>query len=201
MIDLRPHRLWLGLLALALATGFGSAPAIGIIQNRQQAKLLNLRADYDRTHHELEQLRADIAATDKLKSQIGTAEAEKSLAPVDRLRVAQTLERRAAESHLENFSYTLSPERKTPVETVGAGRQDLATSQLTLTANVPTDIDGYIFFDTLRRSLPGRLTLREISLERIAAVDAPLSSANLKLSVSGEWLSNGASQNLAEQAP
>jgi hypothetical protein len=201
MIRLHPHRVWIALLALALIIAAGNAPLIGIAQKKTSDRLAALRAEADKSANTLRQLREDIATTERLKNQIGETEAEKSLAPVDRLRAAQILERRAAESRLTHFTYTLSPERKTPVDTVGAGTQTLATSQLTLMADAPTDIDAYIFIDAVRRALPGRLTLRQFTLTRIGAADAPIAAANLRLNATAEWLSNGAAQNPAEETP
>ncbi|MGB9152743.1 MAG: hypothetical protein WCD70_06615 [Alphaproteobacteria bacterium] len=198
MIDWRPHRIWIGLLIVAFIVGAGNAPVLGIAQQNEKQRLASLLADYNKTADELHQLQDDIAATENLKTKIDEADVDKSLAPVDRLRVAQIIERRAAETHLTHFTYTLSPEQKTPIDTVDAGKQELATSTLALTADAPTDTDAYLFFDSLRRTLPGRLSVRQLSLQRIGAADAPVSDANLHLTASGDWLSNGASQSLAE---
>lgn len=198
MIDWRTHRGWIGMLGLALIIGAGNEPVLGMAQQKAAQRLAGLRADYSKTAAALKQLQDDVAATESLKTKIDEAEVEKSLAPVDRLRAAQILERRAAEVHLTHFSYTLSPEERTAVETVGAGRQELTVSKLTLAADAPTDTDAFMFFDAVRRTLPGRLVLRQVSLQRIGAADTPVSDANLHATASGDWLSNGASPNLAE---
>jgi hypothetical protein len=180
--------------------GIGNVPVLGIAQQKASQKLAVLREDCDKTNKALSQLKEDIAATENLKTKIDESEIEKFLAPVDRLRAAQIMEHRAEEAHLTQFAYTLSPEQKTLVDTVGAGQQELATSKLTLTADVPTDTDAYLFFDCLRRTLPGRLVLHQLSLQRIGAADAPISAANLHMTASADWLSNGAVQNLASTA-
>ena len=197
-MDLKPHRLWMGILALAVVIGAGHAPFIDAARQREETKLATMRAEQQKTMTALNQLRDDIAATEKLKTKIDAAEAEQYMKPVNRLRTAKLLERRAAEARLSRFSYILSPESKTPVETIAAGTQNLASSQLSLTAETATDIDAYIFLDSLRRTLPGRFSLRQFSLERMAAPDAPIAATNLRLIAKGEWLSNGAAENLAE---
>jgi hypothetical protein len=196
--DWRAHKLWIALLALAIMIGLGNAPVLGLAQRKAEQKLAFLQDENDKTAKALHQLQQDIADAAKMKTEIDAGETEKFLAPVDRLRVAQILEHRATESHLTNFSYILSPEEKTQVETAGSGKQDLATSKITLAADAPTDIDTYAFLDAISRTLPGHFTLRQMSLHRIGAADTALSEANLHLTANGEWLSNGASRDLAE---
>lgn len=199
MIDWRPHRVWIGLLALAIIIGFSQAPVLGLAQLKAEQKRTALHNENNRTTQALAQLQEDIAAAEKMKNEIAVDEAEKFLAPVDRLRTAQILEHRAAEARLTHFTYTLSPEEATQVETIGSGKQQLATSKFSLSADAPTDTDTYVFLDAIIKTLPGRVTLRQMSLQRIGVPDAPISEANLHLTASGEWLSNGASRNLAEK--
>ncbi|MFA4993912.1 MAG: hypothetical protein WC521_01210 [Bdellovibrionales bacterium] len=199
MIDFRPHRVWIGLLVLAVLLGAGNAPFLGIAQQKAEAKRAKLQKENKETISALQQLREDITTAEKMKTEIDETLANKFLAPVDRLRSAQILERRAAESGLTHFSYTLSPEEKTFVDTLGVGKQALAVSQWSITADAPTDVDAFAFLEALRRTLPGRVTLHRMSLQRTGRKDAPISGANIRLTASGEWLSNGASFNIAEK--
>ena len=200
MIDWRAHRLWIGILCLALVIAAANAPLLGAAQEQETRKLAVLRQEYEKTAKALRQLQEDIAATEKLKTQIEDKEVEKSLSSTNRLEAARILERRAAESHLTHLVYTFSPEEKTAIDTPGSGTQTLATSRMTLTADAPTDVEIYLFFDSLRHSLPGRVTLRALSLHRIGAEDTPITASNLHLSAQAVWLSNGASPNLLEEA-
>jgi hypothetical protein len=75
----------------------------------------------------------------------------------------------------------------------------MATSKWTLAADAPTDTDAYVFLDAISRTLPGRVALRRMSVQRIGGKDVAVSEANVHLAANGEWLSNGASRNLAEE--
>jgi hypothetical protein len=198
MIDWYPHRGWIGVLTLAVIIGICNAPVLGLAQQRAGQKLAGLRAENAQTSQALRQLQDDIEAANKMKTEMDINEAESLLAPVDRLRAAQILEHRAAESRLIHFTYTLSPEEKVQIETADAGKQELATSKWTLAADAPTDTDAYAFIDAIIRTLPGRVTLHQISLQRTGAENAVISAANLHLTASGDWLSNGANPHLAQ---
>jgi len=187
------------MLALASLIGTGGAPALNLARQKAEQKWISLKKENETSSETLRQLKEDIAAAEEMKKEIDVDAARKSLAPIDRLRAAQVLERRAAEANLTRFTYTLSPEEKTFVDTVGAGRQELATSKWTVAADAPTDTDAYVFLDAIARTLPGRVALRALSIRRTGEKDAPLSAANIHLTASGEWLSNGASRDLAEE--
>ena len=199
MIDFRPHRVWIGIMALAVLIGAGNAPVIGIAEQKAEQKRAALQVENEKALDTLRQMREDILAVEKMKTVIDDAAAKEFLAPVDRLRAAQILERRAAESGLTHFTYTLFPEEKTSLDTSSAGKQELATSKWTLAADAPTDLDAYVFLDAIGRTLPGHITLRQITLQRIGAKDAPITEANVHLAASGEWLSNGAVPNPVEE--
>ncbi|MDE2029939.1 MAG: hypothetical protein KGI97_05165 [Alphaproteobacteria bacterium] len=192
MTDLRPHRVWIGLLLLALVITVAQAPLLDAAQRKAAVRLDMLRAQAQKAEDGLRQFRADIALTKRLKDRISAKEAERSLAPIDRLHAAKILERRAAETHLSDFAYTLSPEKNTVIDSSGAGKQTLAASHLSLSAKAPADTDAYLFLDDLRRTLPGRLTLQKISLKRIHSPGAPVRAENLIFKAEGIWLSNGA---------
>lgn len=198
MTGWRAHRLWVMLLALAILMAAVKAPLLGAAQTEAEQKLAALRTETDQATNALQQFSDDLTAIDKMKKIMDRREAELFLAPVDRLRAAAILEHRAAEARLSHFTYNILPEQKIRVDTIGAGPQELATSKMTLAADVPTDINASIFIDALRRTLPGRITLRTFSLQRI---NAPLSDRNLHMTADIEWLSNGGTKNLAEKNP
>jgi hypothetical protein len=198
MIDFRSHRVWMWMLVLAVVIGAGGSPALNLARQKAEQTRISLLKENEKSEQALRQLRDDIAAAEKMKTVIDDDAAKKSLAAVDRLRAAQILEQRAAEANLTRFAYTVSPEEKTFIDTVGAGRQELATSKWTVTADAPTDIDVFVFLDAISHTLPGRVTLRALSIQRIGENEALISDANVHLTANGEWLSNGASRNLAE---
>ncbi len=198
MIDLRPHKKWMGVWAVSLLLGAASTPLLGVALHKAEQRRTALLQQKEKALNDIQQLNEDTAAAEKMKNEIDAVEARKYLAPADRLQAANILESRAAEARLTNLAYTFSPEEKVIVDTVGAGKQQLAKSKWCVTADAPSDIDVYNFLDALQQTLPGRLTLSQISIERIGEKEA-ISNANVRLTVSGEWLSNGASQTFAEQ--
>ena len=145
MIDWKAQRLWIGGIVLAVIISAISAPLFEASQQKGTQRLKDLRKRTEQADLALHQLTEDIAATEKLKTKIKADDVAKALPPVDRLRVAEILEHRAAESHLIHFTYTLSPEEKTVVDTIGAGKQTLANSKLSLSADAPTDTEAYQF--------------------------------------------------------
>jgi hypothetical protein len=200
MTDWAAHRLWLSLLAIAVIIGAANAPLIGMATRAERTKLENLRSQSQKETDALRQLQDDLDATENLKTQIDDSDADRSLQSVNRLRVAKMLETRAAESRLTSFTYSLSPEKPTEFDTIGAGKQTLATSDVAMTADAPTDIDVYRFVENIRLSLPGRLALRHLSMERAAQPNAPIAATNLHVKIDAEWLSNGAAPNPDRQA-
>ncbi|MDE1900899.1 MAG: hypothetical protein KGI37_04540 [Alphaproteobacteria bacterium] len=196
MIDWRAHRLWLGIMIAALTLAAVNAPLLHYAKNKAAAHLSAVTKENTKAMQAVAQLKSDIALTKKLQSEIDKAETAKFLAPIDRLQAMKILEHRAAESRLSNVTYTLSPETKTPIETIGAGVQDFTTSQLTLNADAPTDLDAYTFLNLMHTAFPGRFTLRHMSITRIVSPDAPAAATNIHLAINGVWLSNGAPKNL-----
>ncbi len=195
MIDWRQHRLWLGLLFAALVIGAASTPLLCIAQHKANATLASIQSKKTQSETALQQFQSDSAEAEKMKDEIDADDTGKLLAPVDRLRAAKILENRAQETHLSHFTYTLSPEEKISIDTIGAGKQELANSKLSLAADAPTDADAYLFLDNIAHTLPGHLALRHISLRRVEG--DTITAANIHIMAEAEWLSNGAIQNLA----
>jgi hypothetical protein len=104
MIDVRPHKVWMCLLALAFVVGAGNAPFLGLAEEKAEHKRIELQKENEKTAEALRQLREDIADAEKMKTEIDGDAATRYLAPVDRLRAAQILEHRAAEAHLTHFA-------------------------------------------------------------------------------------------------
>ncbi len=201
MIDWRPHRLWIGLLALALTIGASHATILALAQSKAEKKLSSLKLDYQKTSRALQQLEEDIAEAERMRTEMDLSDAEKFLAPSDRLRTAQLLERMAAESRLTRFNYALSPEQKTTIETLTGSMQEFATSKWNLSADAPTDVDAFVFLDEMAAQIQGSVTIREVSLDRLGSKDSPIASANVRLMANGDWLSNGAVKNPARERP
>ncbi|MDD3371599.1 MAG: hypothetical protein PHE27_07230 [Alphaproteobacteria bacterium] len=201
MIDLKPHRKWIGLLALAALIGAGNRPVVGLALEKARTRHRALQAANEKAVADLRQLRTDIAEAKKMKTQIDTSTAKRFLAPVDRLRAAQIVEHRAAEMRLTRLSYTFLPEEKVFFETVGAGKQEMALSKWTVEADAPTDVSAYAFLNAMEKTMPGRIALKKLSLRRIGRSDSPITNANVRFSANGEWLSNGANENPAEDRP
>jgi hypothetical protein len=174
---------------------------VGFAQRKAEESRADIRRDKEQAADALRQLKEDAVAAQSMKNEIDVASAKKYLEPTDRLRAAQTLERRAAEFGLTNLAYTMGPEQKVSHQTVASGAQEVALSLITLSANAPSDTDVYAFFDALSRTIPGRVSLREISLQRLNGVDAPIAEANVRLDAQADWLSNGAAQTLTEAKP
>ncbi|MFA5041241.1 MAG: hypothetical protein WC464_06385 [Bdellovibrionales bacterium] len=196
--DFRSHKGWIGLMVLAILVGAGNAPLLGAAEKKAAQKLVSLKKENEKAVAALRQMEEDLATVEKMKTVIDDNAAKKYLAPVDRLDAAQILERRAAEAGLTRFTYTLSPEKKASFDMVGISKHDLATSQWTVTADAPSDVDVYAFLDAISHTLPGRITVHQISLQRITEEGDPISFANIRFAANGEWLSNGASPNPAE---
>jgi hypothetical protein len=190
MTDLRPHRLWLGLLALAIALLVGSGPALRYAQDIAAHHLAELRAKSAQASQNLHQLEDDVATARRISGQIDNATATEVLAPVDRLQAAALLEREAAAAHLQHFTYTLDPEQRFATESDGF-KQDLATSDIAVAADVSLDTDGIAFIEHIGHSLPGRVRVKELSFERIGGANAAPATVNLRFKATLEWLSNG----------
>lgn len=189
----------MALLALALIIGLGKDPALGLALRKAEARLFTLRTEKNKTEAALAQLQSDIEEAKKMQGKIDAKEADKILEPTDRLRTAKLMERRATEAGLTRFTYSISPERKTPIDTVGSGKQDFAESVVGIEADAPTDIEAYAFLEALRREMPGRFALHTLRLERTDKNDAPITNANVHMKASGKWLANGAGGDLTER--
>ncbi len=200
MIDWRPHKLWIGLLGLALAIALGHATVLSIAQKKAEKRLSSLRQENEKTVKALQQLEGDIAESERMRTEIDVSEAERYLAPADRFQTAQTLERLAADSRLTRFSYSFSPEQRKSVETLTGGAQEVSESRWSLAADAPTDIEAFAFLDEMMAQLQGSVMIRELSLDRVGAKDAPIANVNIRLTASGDWVSNGAVQNPAKGA-
>lgn len=199
MIDIKPHRRWLGFFFAALFLSLFGTSLLGLAQRKAEEKRLALHRENEKAQADLAQLRDDLATVEKMQSEIDQKTAQRYIAPVDRLRAMETLERRAAEALLSHFFSKISPEEKVVVDTVSAGKQNLARSQWNVTAEAPADTAAFVFLDSMRRTLPGRVTIKHLSIQRLHDLKAPLSNANVKLVANGEWLSNGASRNFSEE--
>lgn len=198
MIDLDPHKKWMTVLAVAFLLWIGSGPVLGIAQRKAEAHRVFLQKEKQKTMEALAQLKQDIAEAEGARSEIDLVTARKYLAPVDRILVSRLLDDLAANVRLSEVSSTLAPEKKVFVDTVSAGKLELASSQWQLAAKAPTDTAVYLFLDSVEKALPGRFVLRRLSLERLGGTDAVLSGAGLRVMASGEWLSNGAARNWGE---
>jgi len=201
MIDWRPHKVWIGLLGAALAIALGHATVLSYAQGKAERRLSFLRLEHEKVVKALRQLEEDIAEAERMRTEMDVSEAEKYLAPADRLQTAQLLERLAADFRLTRFSYTLAPEQKKSIETLTGGAQEVAECHWALAADAPTDIDAFAFLDEIMGQMQGAVSIREMSLDRLGAKDAPMAQANIRLTASGEWLSNGAVRNPAKEAP
>lgn len=200
MIDLRPHRKWLSLAALALAIFAAGSLLIGPAQKRAETAVTATKKELATTQRALSQLHADMETANRLQNEIAPAAVERALAPIDRLRAATIVERRAGEQYLSSLHYSFSPETRVAFDTVGAGRQSFAQSQLSLEADAATDATIYAFIAALQRSLPGRLDLKHLKITRPDAQDS-IGAVNLHMVLQAVWLSNGAASPLTEGAP
>ncbi len=190
MIDVKPHRRWLGLLAAAvLLLGVG-LPLLSGFTDAAQKDSEHLKEDRAKAEQTLKQMRDDVALAGRGGNPMTASDIERLLAPVDRLQVMTQLEHQAAAYRLTHFTTTLSPERTSGFDPA------LAVSTITLAADATLDTDAYAFIDKLRASLPGRAELQHLTLERADASGA-LSTDAIHLTAVFEWLSNGAAKTVA----
>ncbi len=198
--DLRhlwPHRYWLGLLAFAFVLTVASPPFLRMLTDEAIQNLSQVKAERMQAQQALHQMEGDFATVQGPESNMSAVEAEQFLAPVDRLRVATILEHAADEALVGHFTYTLSPEQKTTISGPEGTPQELAVSTITVGGDVPSDIYMYNFVEGMRRLLPGRLRVQQVSLERSGKEDAPLDAYNLRFTATLEWLSNGTTKDMA----
>lgn len=196
MTVLRLHRLWLGLLLLAIAIIAGRAPVLDFAGNRAARDLAAIKDARVKTENDLQQLRDDVVAARKLGSEIDRTRADQVLAPTDRLKAAVMLEKEAAIMKIARFTYTLAPEERTAIDAGGA-LQNLALSAVTLAGNAPDDISIYNFITHLQHVLPGRARLQQVTITRSASAEVPLAATNVHFEAALEWLSNGSLQTIA----
>jgi len=187
---LYPHRKWLALLIAALFLMTASSPGLRLLRAEATQHLADMRAAQGKTRQALHQLQDDIESVKKLEGQMDPAEAEKFLAPVDRMAAANALQQNAANMRLSHFTYNLSPEQKIKIDAPEAGPQELSLSTLTLSGDAPLDTDIYAFIDGLHHLLPGRVRLQQLSLERTDKADPHLTARNMHFEATLEWLSN-----------
>jgi len=193
MIALAPHKKWISLLAVALVLGICNNMFVDEAVTESERTLASLRTKNHASFRAMEQLKEDIASAETLKTVLDDQAAQKFLAPIDRVRTGEILERRAEEARLTHFSYSLSPEEKTSFDTEASQKLALGLCTITLEADAPTDLDVYIFLDSVDRMLSGSLALKRLSLQRITPYASPMTAANLHFKVIGKWLSNGTS--------
>ncbi len=187
MISLRTQRLWLGLLAISLIVLLVGQPILQKIVADLREQKNHLAQDEHDARAALDQLRDDIATTERLQNQISEEEVNHALAPVDRLRAAQKIERLARHHAIHAFAYSFGPEENTLISKAGATPLTLALTTLTLNGEVMTDLGAFTFLDAIPHTLPGNVRLVDLVLERPnQAVDTPL-----HLSARFIWLSNG----------
>ena len=191
---LTPHRHWLLLFGAAILLALAGLPLIdyGIAAARHRAE--DIAAERAELQQAATRFHEDVQLAERPDGRMTAEDIDRLLAPVDRLRMLAGLERQAASRRLSHFTYALSPEKKAKIDVMEAA--DMAVSELTLTADMPLDIDCYAFLQSIGSVLPGRTRLRQLSLTRIAN-DSPLSLANLHMEAVLEWLSNGAAQKQA----
>lgn len=200
MIDVRPHKRWLLLSALALLILGAGSLLIGPAQKRAESAVAAAKKELAATERAYAQLRADMETANRLQNEIAPAAVERAMAPIDRLRAATIVERRAGEQYLSSLHYSFSPESRVAFDTIGAGRQSFAQSQLSLESDAATDTGVYAFIASLQRSLPGRLDLTHLKIVRPDA-QGEVGAANMHVSLQAVWLSNGAASPLTEGAP
>ena len=116
MIDLKPHRLWIGLLGAALILEAAQPWLSGAARQQTERKIAMQKTELAEAQKALTQLRADIEATKNLQNEIGEAEAERTLAFTDRLRAGTILENspaaRRGSRAATSAAYAGSPSRK-----------------------------------------------------------------------------------------
>src|ERR1700722_180170 len=181
MISLRPHIWGLCVLVFSAVLYVGATPVVGYWLDAERQQTGAMEADTAQTQQSVQMLEDDVAAAQKLSSQLDPKEIERLLAPVDRLKVATLLEHQAAASHMQNFAYTLAPEQRVTFTTPGAGPQQLAQSEITVSADAALDTETYTFVEHLRTILPGRLHLRAFTIERIGDAQTALASTNVHM--------------------
>jgi Sec-independent protein translocase protein TatA len=195
---LHPHRFWIGILIVAVFLVVSGPAALQRFMPEATQGLAQLRSQHAEAEQALRQLDDDMATVKKLQGQMSVDQATASLTPVNRLRIATMLERDAGENLIDHLTYTLSPEQKTRLQSPGGEAQDLATSTITIGGEAPQDVVVYRFIEAVRRGMPGRVSLRQFSIER-SSHDETLAQNNVKFTASFEWLSNGAGKQMAAQ--
>lgn len=192
-----PHRLWITILAMALLMLLASSPLLAALQEHTAKKLTALKEERAGVEKSLHQLEIDIQAVKEISGEIGETEAKRLLAPIDRLWVAEVLEHEAATSRLARFTYNMSPEQVLVKNLSGGEPQELAITTIAITSEAPLDTDVYSFIENIRRTLPGRLRLQQLSLERLGKEDTTLGIYNVRFNATLEWLSNGSLKTMA----
>lgn len=192
--DLRPHRTWLTLFALAVLLLLAGGPMAewGLHLARDRGK--NLAQERARVEEYARRFQDDMRLAERPEGQMKGDDIDRLLAPVDRLRVASNLERQAAAARLSHFTYNLASEKPANVSVIDSAT--MAESRLTMAADAPLDSDVDSFLHSLGHALPGRVRLLRVAVTRPAG-DAPLSLANVHMEAEAEWLSNSAVRKTA----
>jgi hypothetical protein len=178
------HRAWLLLMAAALSLILVIDPLLNAAQEHEKHRADDLAIQWKRWREAQSHFHNGVSNT-----AITMADIDRLLAPVQRLHVAADLERQASTSRLSHFTYTLGPENKAHADLLDSG--DLAESDVVMSADAPLDSDVYAFLQNASRNLPGRVTLKRLSVARLTT-DAPLTLANAHMEATLDWLSNGA---------
>jgi len=178
-------------LVVALILGATNSFVINKAEKKAQETLSALKKKNRDSFRAMEGLKEDLASAEVLKTVIDDKTAKKFLTPTDRVHASELLERRAEEARLTHFSYSFSPEEKKSFDSDYAGEQRLGLCSYTFESDAPTDLDVYVFLDTIERTLPGSLAFEKFSMRRTAPKDATMTESNLHFKASGKWLSNG----------
>ncbi len=190
------HRFWIILLAISITLITTSSPLLRVAEEKTSANLAHIKTQRVQAEQTLRQLQDDVAAAQKLGTQMTLSEAEQFLTPVDRLLAANELEHEAAVSHIQHFDYTLAPEQRMKKSSTLAEPQELFVSTVTISGEAPSDIDIYRFISRMPLALPGKLRLQQLSLDRMSKESA-VSTYNVRFNATLEWLSNGTTQDVA----
>ncbi len=181
-------------MALAALIFFAGSPVLRARDAAAHLHLAELQAERDVLLSSLRQIEEDNAEAVRISATMDRQNAEKALAPVDRLQIVGALEKQAERARLSRFTYILSPEEPVRIRPSGAESHNLAQSEITLTADASLDTDVYAFIEHAQRLLPGRVALTHLLIERKGGADEPMASPGLHMSAVFEWLSNGSAQ-------
>jgi hypothetical protein len=176
---IRQHTPWILTVVLAITCIFGGTPVLRTISNAFHQRLESMQHDTAQAQQTLRHLQNDAVESKSLSEKISPEDIEKILAPVDRMQAAAAMETIAAAARMHHFTYSLSPEQN-----VG----DIAESALAIKTDASLDTEIFQFIDNLQRTLPGRLVIKNLTIERSGTVPA---LDNLHCEADMLWQSNG----------